>query len=115
MGQGYQGRIQSQVLVIGGGCLKGLEMLLADARRETGNLGGHHLHTGLGRIFQVNRALVKVSLLLASDSGELLNLDFNPLKLFSYRLRSTLRFIADAFAHFIRFQTVSFHLITEFT
>jgi hypothetical protein len=33
-----------------------------------------------------------------------LNLGFNPLKLFSYRLRSTLCFIADAFAHSFAFR-----------
>ena len=44
-------------------------MLLADARRETGNLGCHHLHAGLERSFQVNKALVKFSLLLAGELG----------------------------------------------
>ena len=90
-------------------------MLLANARREAGNLGGHHLHTGLERSFKVDKALVKVSLLLASDGDKLLDLGFNLLKLFSYRLRGTVCFIADALAHIIRFKTVSFHLITEFT
>ena len=56
------------------GRIHGLGLLLADARRKSGNLSGHHLHAGLERSFQVNKALVKVSLLLTSDSGELLDL-----------------------------------------
>ncbi len=89
-------------------------MLLADARRETGNLGCHHLHAGLERSFQVNKALVKVSLLLASNGGKLVNLGFKPLKLLSDLLRTTLCFIADAFVHVIRLKSVSFHLLAEF-
>jgi hypothetical protein len=53
---------------------QGLGLLVADARRESGNLGGHHLYAELERSFHFSQALVKVSLLLARDSGELLDL-----------------------------------------